>query len=55
MLGLLGRANVDLATDELTGAGCAKLYVDHASGSLDSRPRSTACLEDLSPGDTLVV
>ncbi|RKS80658.1 DNA invertase Pin-like site-specific DNA recombinase [Motilibacter peucedani] len=47
--------NADLQTDELTAAGCYRVYVDHASGSLDRRPQLDKVLGDLRPGDTLVV
>jgi DNA invertase Pin-like site-specific DNA recombinase len=47
--------NADLQTDELTAAGCWRVYVDHASGALDRRPQLDRVLEDLRPGDTLVV
>jgi DNA invertase Pin-like site-specific DNA recombinase len=47
--------NADLQTDELTAAGCWKVYVDHASGALDQRPKLQEILADLRPGDTLVV
>lgn len=44
-----------LQRDALTAAGCAKLWVDVASGSRDDRPQLAALLEHLLPGDTLVV
>ncbi len=47
--------NVDLQVDELTAAGCWKVWTDHASGALDRRPQLDAVLEQLRPGDTLVV
>jgi DNA invertase Pin-like site-specific DNA recombinase len=47
--------NADLQTDELTAAGCWRVYTDHASGTLDRRPQLDKVLEDLRPGDTLVV
>jgi len=59
---LLGYARVstaeqtaDLQTDELTAAGCWKVFVDQASGVLDRRPELDRVLEQLRPGDTLVV
>jgi DNA invertase Pin-like site-specific DNA recombinase len=59
---LLGYARVStsdqnprLQTDELTAAGCWKVYVDQASGSLDRRPNLDEVLAQLRPGDTLVV
>ena len=60
---LLGYARVstaeqsaDLQTDELTGAGCYRVWTDLAtSGVLERRPQLDAVLEQLRPGDTLVV
>ncbi len=47
--------NPDLQVDELTAAGCWKVWTDHASGALDRRPKLDEVLEQLRPGDTLVV
>ncbi len=47
--------NPDLQVDELTAAGCWKVWTDRASGALDRRPQLDAVLEQLRPGDTLVV
>jgi len=47
--------NPDLQVDELTEAVCWKVWTDHASGALDRRPQLDAVLEQLRPGDTLVV
>ncbi len=47
--------NADLQVDELTAAGCWRVFVDHAWGALDRRPELDAVLEQLRPGDTLVV
>ncbi len=47
--------NPDLQDDELTAAGCWKVWTDHGSGALDRRPQLDAVLEQLRPGDTLVV
>ncbi len=47
--------NPDLQVDELTAAGCWKVWTDHASGTLDRRPQLDEVLEQLRPGDTLVV
>jgi len=33
--------NPDLQVDELTVAGCWKVWTDHASGALDRRPQLT--------------
>ncbi len=59
---LLGYARVSTPTQEtalqhdaLTAAGCARVYVDVASGSRDDRPQLLALLERIDPGDTLVV
>ncbi len=50
-----GKQNPDLQVDELTAAGCWKVWVDHASGALDRRPQLDEVLAQLRPGDTLVV
>ncbi len=47
--------NPDLQVDEPTAAGCWRVWTDHASGALDRRPQLDAVLEQLRPGDTLVV
>jgi len=47
--------NPDLQVDGLTLAGCWKVWTDHASGVLDRWPQLDAVLEQLRPGDTLVV
>jgi len=47
--------NPDLQVAELAAAGCWKVWTDHASGALDRRPQLDAVLEQLRPGDTLVV
>jgi len=47
--------NAALQTDELTAAGCWKVYTDHASGTLGRRPALDEVIEALRPGDTLVV
>lgn len=36
-------------------AGCYRIFTDTASGSLESRPELTKLLDQLRPGDTLVV
>jgi DNA invertase Pin-like site-specific DNA recombinase len=58
---LLGYARVstadqspDLQVDALNGAGCIRVFVDLASGSVDERPELTRLLDQLRPGDTLV-
>jgi DNA invertase Pin-like site-specific DNA recombinase len=59
---LLGYARVSpgdqdaaLQQDALTAAGCYRIFTDKASGSLESRPELTKVLDQLRPGDTLVV
>jgi DNA invertase Pin-like site-specific DNA recombinase len=47
--------NPDLQVDELTKAGCWKVWTDQASGMLDRRPELDNVLAALRPGDTLVV
>jgi DNA invertase Pin-like site-specific DNA recombinase len=47
--------NPDLQLDALRAAGCYRLFVDQASGALDERPELTGVLDQLRPGDTLVV
>lgn len=59
---LLGYARVStseqdprLQHDALTAAGCYRTFTDTASGSLASRPQLDLLLDQLRPGDTLVV
>lgn len=59
---LLGYARVStleqqpaLQHDALTAAGCERVFTDHASGALDARPMLAKVLDQLLPGDTLVV
>lgn len=51
------RQSTDLQLDALIKAGvdARQIYTDKISGSRDSRPGLKACLEYLSPGDTLIV
>ena len=46
-----------LQLDDLLKAGVAKkdIFTDKASGSKSSRPGLDACLQQLKPGDTLLV
>lgn len=44
-----------LQHDALTGAGCARIFTDKASGKNTNRPELTAALDYLRPGDTLCV
>jgi DNA invertase Pin-like site-specific DNA recombinase len=46
---------LDLQTDALHAAGCARLFTDTVSGAKVERPGLTAALTDCRPGDTLVV
>lgn len=59
---LLGYARVSttdqdaaLQLDALTAAGCYRVFVDTMSGSLERRPELDKLLDQLRPGDTLVV
>ncbi|MCP3877275.1 MAG: recombinase family protein [Sulfitobacter sp.] len=59
---LLGYARVStleqdeaLQIDALNEAGCSKLFVDHASGSLDERSELARLLDYARDGDTVVV
>lgn len=59
---LLGYARVSttdqdasLQIDALTAAGCYRVFVDTMSGSLEHRPEFDKLLDQLRPGDTLVV
>ncbi len=47
--------SADLQVDALRHAGCARVFLDQASGSLTERPQLTAALDYLRPGDTLAV
>jgi DNA invertase Pin-like site-specific DNA recombinase len=44
-----------LQLDALEAVGCLKIYKDIATGTKADRPKWKLCLEDLRPGDTLVV
>jgi DNA invertase Pin-like site-specific DNA recombinase len=59
---LLGYARVStgdqspgLQLDALRAAGCYRVFADTASGALAARPELAAVLDQLRPGDTLVV
>ena len=41
--------------DALTAEGCLKIYKDVAAGTKADRPQWQACLDDLRPGDTLII
>lgn len=47
--------NPDLQVDALQGTGCVRVFIDKASGSLSARPELDRVMEQLRPGDTLVV
>src|SRR5260370_19872230 len=47
--------NPDLQHDALKAADCYRIFVDTASGALDERPALAKVLDQLRPGDTLVV
>lgn len=47
--------NPSLQLDALRAAGCARVFTDHASGTLDRRAQLDACLNHLRSGDTLTV
>lgn len=44
-----------LQEDALKATGCYRIFTDTASGALESRPELTKALDQLRPGDTLVV
>ncbi|MBT1004013.1 recombinase family protein [Paenarthrobacter sp. DKR-5] len=44
-----------LQLDALDAEGCLKIYKDTATGTKAGRPQWARCLDDLRPGDTLVV
>jgi DNA invertase Pin-like site-specific DNA recombinase len=44
-----------LQLDALEAEGCLKIYKDIATGTKADRPNWKLCLEDLRPGDTLIV
>ena len=59
---LLGCARVssydqkpDLQSDALKAAGCYRVFTDKAPGVLDERKQLAKVLDQLRPGDTLVV
>ncbi len=61
-MSLIGYARVSTVEQDPSGqlgalqaAGCERVFVDHASGALDSRPELAAALDYVRPGDTLVV
>jgi DNA invertase Pin-like site-specific DNA recombinase len=50
-----GDQHADLQVNALKGAGCYRVFVDTASGALAARPALNQVLDQLRPGDTLVV
>ncbi|GAA5154314.1 hypothetical protein GCM10023321_25910 [Pseudonocardia eucalypti] len=46
---------LDLQQDDLTKAGCERIFTDTASGSTTERPGLTQALSFARPGDTVVV
>jgi DNA invertase Pin-like site-specific DNA recombinase len=44
-----------LQRDALEAAGCQRIFTDQASGKLEHRPALDSMLEQLRPGDTVVV
>lgn len=50
-----GDQDAQLQLDALTKAGCYRTFTDTASGSLESRPELDKLLDQIRPGDTLVV
>ena len=59
---LLGYARVSttdqqpqLQVDALTAAGCYRVFIETASGARSDRPTLEQLLDQLRPGDTLVV
>ena len=47
--------SADLQEDALRKEGCVKIFIDHASGAKASRPELDKMLDQLRPGDTVVV
>jgi DNA invertase Pin-like site-specific DNA recombinase len=47
--------NLNLQLDALKQAGCEITYTDKMSGARDDRPELRRCLEELLPGDSLVI
>ena len=50
-----GDQHPDLQVDALKRAGCYRVFVETASGTLAARPALDQVLDQLRPGDTLVV
>jgi DNA invertase Pin-like site-specific DNA recombinase len=45
----------DVCSTRSKAAGCYRIFADTASGALDERPELAKVLDQLRPGDTLVV
>lgn len=50
-----GDQTLNLQIDALEKAGCNKIFTDQCSGAKDKRPGLDAALDQLRPGDTLMV
>lgn len=50
-----GDQDAQLQHDALQAAGCYRIFTDTASGALQSRPELDKLMDQLRPGDTLVV
>ncbi|MCS3494573.1 DNA invertase Pin-like site-specific DNA recombinase [Arthrobacter sp. JUb119] len=50
-----GDQDAQLQLDALTKAGCYRIFTDTACGALESRPELDKLLDQIRPGDTLVV
>lgn len=47
--------NADAQRDALAQVGCLRVFTDTTSGAIDDRPQLNRLLDQLRPGDTLVV
>lgn len=47
--------NLSLQTDELTAAGCEKIYMEKISGAKSERPELARLRDSARPGDTVTV
>jgi len=50
-----GEQELALQTDALRKANCAEIFTDKVSGAKTVRPGLDKCLDELKPGDTLIV